>query len=435
MSGYALVTLSLLVSSLSFAGENTAVASDPAPPSSGNPVARAGDWLAQLPPWLKLNAEIRGRADNFFGVNAAPGQDDSYYLHRIRLSAEVSAAEWLRLVVQGQDSRQAGYNRPPAPCTMAQTFDLRQGYVELGENGSEAPWKVRVGRQPLVFGDMRLVSTSNWGNVGPAFDAVRVSLRHSGVHLDGFSSLAVVPIAGFDRPRRDKMLSGIYSSFDLLRKTMVADAYVFWKRNQQGPNLYTYGIRSAGTLLHRMDYNVEVALQRGRFSGEAVAAWAGHWEIGRKFRGIPGSPRLAAEYNYATGDRAPRDGRYESFDALYPTNIFGTGTDFGWRNRHEPVVFLEWRTDRKTRLKTAFHRVWLAERQDALYTFSGAVFAFNSNATDGRVGDVVDVRYIRQVGKKLQFWIGYAHLFPGPYLKQTGRGQMDYPYAMWTISL
>jgi len=434
MSRPALVALCLLGSSLSFAGEKTAATAHLAPPSAWNAAARIESWLAQLPPWLKFGAEIRGRSDNYFGLNPLLGRDDSYYLHRLRLNAQVSPTGWMRLVAQFQDSRQGGYDRKPIPYSVAQPADLRLGYVELGGGGVEAPLTVRVGRQPLVFGDMRLVSTSNWGNVGPAFDAVRVSLRRARVRLDGFSSLVVIPCRGFDRPRRDKMLSGVYSSFDFFSKAVTVDAYSFWKRDRQSAGLYTYGVRSTGPMPYRLDYNVELALQRGHSSGESVAAWAGHWEIGRKFSSAHGSPRLAGEYNYATGDKAPRDGHYGSFDSLYPTNIYATAADFGWRNRHEPSVYLEWQLDQKTRFKTAYHWFWLAERKDALYTLSGAIFAFNPDATDARVGTEIDVRWIRQVGKNFQLWVGYAHLFPGPYLKQAGRGAIDYPYAMWTLN-
>ncbi len=391
-------------------------------------------WTAKLPSWLKLTGEIRGRSDNYFGLNGTPGRDNSYYLHRLRLNVTVTVAPWLRLVAQGQDSREAGYDRAPVPYTLANPFDLRQGYVEIGLRADDAPWTLRFGRQPLVFGDMRLVSTSNWGNVGPNYDGLRLTVRQPGVRLDGFVSRVVVPGDGFDAPRKDKMLSGFYSSFDAWEKAATFDAYVFWKKNLQTIDLFTYGARSSGRLPYGLDYNVEMALQRGRVAGQPDAAWAGHWEIGHRWRAVRGSPRLAAEYNYATGDQDPHDGRCESFDSLYPTNIYGTAGDFGWRNLHEPAVYLEWQPDKKTKIKTAYHLFWLAETHDALYTASGSVFASAPNATANRVGSEVDVRWIHQMSKSLQLWFGYAHLFPGPYLKQAGKGAVDYPYASWTVN-
>jgi hypothetical protein len=270
--------------------------------------------------------------------------------------------------------------------------------------------------------------------VGPTYDAVRLSTFQPGMRLDLFTSLVVIPSDGFDRPRRDKHLSGFYTSFDLAHTAVTIDAYVFWKKNLQTADLFTYGIRSAGRLPHAFDYNVEVALQRGRVLNEGAAAWAGHWELGRKFPAPRGPLHLAVEYHYATGDRQPHDGTCQSFDSLYPTNTYATAADFGWRNLHEPVATAEWQPGKKWRIKTAYHLFWLAQTQDALYTYSGAVFVSDSSATDSRVGAEIDTRVIRDMSKNLQIWVGYAHLFPGPYLKEAGKGAIDYPYAMWTFS-
>jgi len=98
------------------------------------------------------------------------------------------------------------------------------------------------------------------------------------------------------------------------------------------------------------------------------------------------------------------------------------------------VLSAEWQPDRKTRVRTAYHLFRLADQHDALYTFSGAVFVSAPNATSRKIGSEVDVRWIRQMSRSLQFWVGYAHLFPGAFLKQTGRGAIDCPYAMWTVT-
>ena len=441
------LVLSLFLGSFAW-GEEVSDGAPPAAPAAessaptavlhASPVAAPGTvferWQAELPPWLQLGAEIRGRIENYFGLSGIPGRDNSYYLHRLRLNTTIQVAPWIRLVAQAQDSREVGYDRAPVPYSVANPLELRQGYVELGLRGNDAPWTVRAGRQPLIFGDTRLVSTSNWGNVGANYDALRLSVRQSGVRLDAFTALVVVPCVGFDRPRKDKRLSGFYSSSDVFHKKVTVDAYVFWKKNLQTVDLFTYGIRSVGKMAHGLDYTVEVALQRGRVSGQGDAAWAGHWELGRTWKAWGGTARLAAEYSYATGDQTPHDGHYQSFDQLYPTNVYGTAGDFGWRNLHEPVTYVELQPTKKWKVKTAYHLFWLAQTEDALYTLTGAVWASDPSATDSRVGSEIDTRIIRQMNKNLQFWVGYAHLFPGPYLKQAGKGAVNFPYVMWTFS-
>jgi hypothetical protein len=409
------------------------------------PGSGAGGVAVPLPAWWKLSLEIRGRAETYQGLGGIAGQGDSEYLHRLRLSSTFTVRPWLHVFAQMQDSRAPGYDRGPAPGSVADPFDLRLAYVELGALG-EQPWALRAGRQPLVFGDMRLVSTSNWSNVGPAFDAVRVTHKSTRMRLDWFASLAVVPGEGFDRPRTDKKLAGFYSSFDLRKDTASVDLYSFWKSNlravdelgQSGHlNVFTYGLRSVGRAGGGFDYNVEVAVQRGRIVETPLAAWAGHWEVGCTLRGGRKAPRVWIEYNYATGDNDPRDGRRQTFEQLYPSQlgVVGRAADFASRNLHEPLAGIEWRPFQRWRFRGTYRAFWLATTQDALYTLSGAVFVYKPDAAHTRVGEEAGIWAICQASRRLQLWLGYANLTPGPYLRETGRSSaLRYPYVMWTYN-
>jgi hypothetical protein len=420
-----------------------AAASEVAP---GEPNAAAGSTAEQHPPSrFEFGAEIRGRAEGFDGISYVPGWHDAYYLHRLRLNAKLRIAPCLRTFIQVQDSQAPGYSRKPVPTSVANTLDLRQGYVELGvEEGNG--WRVRVGRQLLVFGDMRLVSTSNWGNVGPAYDAARISYKTSKTRLDWFASSVVTPVAGqFDRPRGDRRLHGFYSAFDGLVPRSTLEAYFFVKDNQQGADtlgrvgrltVYTYGAHWSGKLPYSFDYNIETAGQAGHIAASAMRAWGGHWEIGYTTGAAPTAPRFLVEYNYASGDGNPADGVVRTFDNLYPTDKYGTADGLAWRNIHEPIVSVEWKPARKWKTKTCYHSFWLAERQDALYAIAGSILAHNPAATSSYVGGEFDVRVIYQHSSRMQLWGGYGYFIPGTYVKQSSRGSgIHYPYLMWTYTL
>lgn len=395
---------------------------------------------------FKLGLEIRGRVEGHEAYSGVAGQDDAYYLHRVRFTSTFAVRPWLHLFGQIQDSRAPGYDRTPVPCSVTNTVDLRQAYVEIGLKGEQI-WTVRAGRQPLVFGDMRILSTSNWGNVGPAFDAVRLSRKTPRARLDWFASLAVVPVNAFDRPRMDKKLSGFHSSFDFSNRGTSVDAYSFWKSNvkavdEQGHaghlNVVTSGVRSVGKLSRGFDYNVEVAFQRGEIVDTALAAWLGHWEIGRVLGHRRKAPRAWIEYNYASGDSDPHDGRRQTFEQLYPSplSVVGRAADFASRNLHEPQAGIEWQAYKRMRLRGTYRSFWLANTNDALYSLSGAVFAYDPGALDRRVGSEAGVWAICQATQRVQIWAGYANLSPGPYLKAAGRtSSIRYPYAMWTYSV
>ncbi|MBL8176928.1 MAG: alginate export family protein [Bryobacterales bacterium] len=396
------------------------------------------------PDWWKLGVEIRGRLDTSTGIERI-GRD-TYYLHRLRLNSSITWRPWLKLFVQVQDARAADYDRRPVPATMQDPFDLRQAFAEFGK-GEENRWTLRLGRQPLVFGDARLVSTSNWGNVGPTYDAARLTRSTNRSRLDLFSSLVVMPRDGFNKPRADRKLSGVYGNRQLPRMGLTVDVYTFWKSNLRSVDegfhpghldVLTSGMRAAGKLPSGFDYNVEAAVQRGHVAADRLSAWTGHCEIGKRLRGTQQGPRVWLEHNYATGDRNLGDGRRQAFEQLYPTpwSVVGRAVDFASRNLHEPVMGMEWQLNRRWKFRGTARAFWVADTHDALYTLSGAVYARRVGAASSRAGEEAGAWAIYQLTRRVQLWAGYARLFSGPFLKEAGRGnQVHYPFAVWSYTL
>ncbi len=399
-------------------------------------------------PWLKFGLDNRGRFETYTGINFVPGKDDTYYLNRFRMNLAIEATEWLKFFLQGQDSRAPGYSRSPVPGSVADPVDLHQGYVEFGGTG-RGPWGFRVGRQELVFGNGRLIGNSNWGNVGRSFDAARLTLRSTGVQLDLFTSAVVVPLNGsFDRPHFNNKFHGAYAVINKpFRFVDVLDLYSLLKTNSRAVSergtagnlrIYTYGTRANGKLSHDFDYRMEIAIQTGHVSSDHVQAWGEHWQFGYRPHLPGGSLRLAAEYNFASGDTNPKDGRRATFDQLYPTSHdkLGTLDRIGWRNIRDLAAKLEWPVVPKLTFNLEYHEFWLATRQDALYAKDGSVCLLNRNATSSRVGGEIDLYATHRYSKHIELGFGFAHMFPGPYLKQTtGIDGASYPYLMYRYRL
>src|SRR5947208_14763180 len=76
----------------------------------------------------------------------------------------------------------------------------------------------------------------------------------------------------------------------------------------------------AGQLPHSFDYGVEAAGQAGTIASDPLRAWAGHGLLGYTIGRLKTTPRLVAEYNYASGDKSSLDGKRGTFDQLFPTN-------------------------------------------------------------------------------------------------------------------
>lgn len=401
----------------------------------------------QIPRWLRLGGEYRSRLEGLSGGAFRSDNADAYLLGRLRINIRLEPARWMRVVFQGQDARVYRNSRFAKAPPYQNGLDLRQGYVELGDAETRAV-SVRAGRQELAFGEQRLAGPSNWSNTARTFDALRLTLRRGRYRLDAFAAAVVVAKDGeFDRPVAGSNLHGLYGAIEKPVPNAVLEPYVFWRLAPRltgetgrigGLDFKTVGARWAGKLPAAFDYSVEMAGQAGRLAGDRVRAWAGHWLVGRGFAAARYRPRLYAEYNYASGDRDPRDGTRGTFDSLYPTSHdkWGMADQVGWRNIHDLRGGVEAKPRPKWTLAVTYHSWWLASARDGLYNAGGALVARAADGTAGRhVGQEVDGQAVYAVSRQIQIGAGMGHIFPGRFLRRATPGRAyTYPYVMLTYA-
>ncbi len=413
-------------------------------PRTANQLVPSEQLNAELPAWLKFNGNYQGRLEGFSGGGYKDNSSDAYFLNRFRLNMAVTPSPWLKFRFEAQDSRVWGKNSTPAP-PFQDTLDLRQAYVEVG-NPETKTFGLRAGRQELVFGDQRLIGHLNWTNTARSFDAVRATFRHGGVRVDAFASSVVQQVDGqFDRALRNKgdNLHGIYGSLTTLVPKATIEPYVLWRLTRGlltesgaagNRDFKTWGLRFVGKLPANVDYNVEMARQTGRLGSDAIGAWAGHWSLGYTTPGLPGKPRWILEYNYASGDRSPNDGRRGTFDQLYPTGHDKTGLAdrVGWRNIHNVQFGAQFKPHPKWTLVPRYHSFWLASRTDALYAANGVATVRDPTGAAGRfVGQELDFTANYVPSSQMSVGMGFAHLFPGTFLKNATPGRSyNFPYLM-----
>src|SRR5690349_2955572 len=63
-----------------------------------------------LPSWMRMGVEHRGRLEGFTGGGFADDREDLYWLNRFRVTARFSMKPWLSAAVQVQDARVEGRN-------------------------------------------------------------------------------------------------------------------------------------------------------------------------------------------------------------------------------------------------------------------------------------------------------------------------------------
>jgi Alginate export len=415
-------------------------AAPPAAPVPRPPYPNRANEL--LPSWLRVRGEFRERVEGFNNSGFVEGRDDAYFLSRTRFTATATGRR-IGATVQLQDARVADKSVGPTAAPFSAAFDLRQAYADLGD--AKMPVSARLGRQEIAFGDQRLLGHANWLNAGRTFDAARVTLRSKPLQLDLFAASVVRVLEDeFDKSGSGNRFAGAYASSGRIVPLGTAEPYVFYRRdvNQRAEtgsfgtlDQVTTGARFAGRLPARLDYNIELDVQRGSLGPDRVRAWAGHWQIRETLAG-GAVPRLAAEYNFASGDADPADGIRGTFDQLYPTahDKYGLADQVGWRNIHHLRFGVEVTPLKSTPVSVNYHSYWLAERRDALYAASGAPLArVPAGAASRRVGYEIDVQFSRPLFPQLALTAGYSHLVAGPFLRQATPGSSySGPFVMVT---
>ena len=417
-------------------------------PSTGASAGRSFiDWspASKLPRWIQVGVQIRGRLEAPSGTSALNSGSDTYYLSRIRVDLAFKPLPWLKFFAQAQDARVGGYNITPAPATLYNPMDLRQGYIALDHEGS-VNLALRAGRQELSFGGERLIGAADWG-MSRTFDAVDVSAGQGRAKVDLFAgSPVLIDSNRFDRHKPGEHLYGAYGSIRRVLPGLDVEPYLLFKQTLLiksesgvlGDGLVASpGLRLIGKTPWRVDYLVEALLQRGSFAVDRIHAMAQSYLLGWTILNSPLKPRISTEYNYASGDAANKDGTRGTFDQFYPSNhgYYGMIDQFGWKNLKNWRIGFDCIPAKKLKLRADFNEFYLATIQDSLYNSAGTSAVLNRSATSSHIGAGMNGVALYQWSTIWRFGAGYGHLFAGDYLKQSKAGfGYTYPYLLFVGS-
>jgi hypothetical protein len=223
------------------------------------------------------------------------------------------------------------------------------------------------------------------------------------------------------------------------------EPYLLWRlaprvRTEAGPmgklSTGTAGFLWTAKLGPQVTFHTEMAGQAGSWGTDSVRSWAGYWRVVFPTGSSPLAPSLRLEYNYATGDSDPADGRHGTFELLYPTphDKYGLADQVGWKNIHHAGTVAEWKLPGKWLFQTKYHNWWLASGRDGVYTAGGVLIARDPSGRSGRkVGQEVDFQAMGPVGGRLLIGGGVGHIIPGEFLRRTTPGaHYTFPYVMIT---
>jgi hypothetical protein len=405
------------------------------------------------------------------------GGDTDVVVFRTLIHGRVALPYGLTAGAELQDSRAEQNADTFLNTTIVNAVELLRAYLELDrEDVLGGRLVARGGRITMDVGSRRFVARNRFRNTINGFTGLDVEWQggedRKGLLLRGFWTLPVLR-----EPtvlRRDRLLDndivfdtetlnvqfwGLFAARDLSGKDR-GELFVFGIHESDSSDRPTRNrqLATPGFRIFRkpapaaFDYTIENAIQFGESRASASnTSPAGlkeldhfahfhHLTLGYTFDAL-WSPRVALQYDFASGDRNPRDGKNERFDTLFgarrfdfnPTGIYGP---FARSNLHTPGLRVQVKPHKKVTAFTAVRSFWLASKKDA-WTTTG-VRDVNGNS-GSYIGTQIEFRVRWNIlPDNLRLETGYAHLFAGEFVDDApnspANGDADYVYSQAVVS-
>jgi hypothetical protein len=414
------------------------------PPNADVPAAvisPISDLNRALPQWLCFTAGYRARMESYSAGNFQPGNSETYLLTRFRLGVSIKPTAWFKVYAELQDA-DAFWKNPPLAPPYQTTWDLRRAYIDLGDI-EQGPISLRVGRQDLAFGHLRLVGTAYWRNASRGYDGALLVVNWKWLRVDTFASSPVIALDnGLSHHRQGNNFYGIYTTLKDRIPGSVLEPYLLWRvspgfATEAGKparlDEKTVGLRWAGDR-SRFDYDVETAGQFGGIGTDTIRAWAWSAVAGYTFQDAPLKPRVFIKYDFASGDRNATDSVHGTFDQLYPNihDHHGLADQVAWQNLKSVRSGARIALRRNWIAASAYNDWWLASDSDGFYNSSGTIVARDRTGRSGsHIGREYDVQTSYRPNQNLELGIGLGYIRSGDFLVRTNHAHSyTYPYVM-----
>jgi hypothetical protein len=400
---------------------------------------------------LELSATLRARYEVIDGqARAGFNHSDELVSFRTILTADYHPDPQVHLIAELWDSRAYGGNRgTPVSTGEVNTLEPAQLYVGValpGALGRGAKIDLQAGRFLLALGSRRLVAADEYRNTTNSSTGVRADLAAPGgwkatlvyvlpqQRLPGDIDGLLKNHVALDRESFDLVLwGGLVTRSKAVAGAMAELSFLHFGE-RDAPGIPTRD-RSLDTVSARLirdpaprtwDFELEGIVQRGTVSASLAAnaptqdvrAWFIHGDLGYTFAG-PWKPRLAIEYDHASGDRP--GGRYGRFDPLLGMRRADLAPGALYNailrsNFISPGVRLEAVPSAKSDLMVSYRPFWLAAREDA---FSSTGVRDASGRSGSFAGHQLDARLRYSLTPKIRLEADVVLLAKGRFLREA----------------
>ena len=387
--------------------------------------------LLRLPNWIDLGVAFRVRGEiltNPFRKGQF-GTDDQLPV-RTRARVGLNFAPF-RFLFEFQDSRSFGQDPGEfVSNTLVNKHEIQQLFLSgtfPNTFGTGLRTDVHFGRLNFDFGHRRLIARNRFRNTTNAFDGGHLNIG------DG----AIWRLRAF-------LVRPTVRTFGVIDELFSESNTLFWGTHfetQKLPwlmtNLYYYGLNDVdpdvsdqrqystfgGRFYHpatrgRVDYEIETVWQIGTRQGKDHFAHFQHAGLGYTLN-TRWSPRILAQYDYASGTSDPNGNLSQRFDTLFgarrfeynPTGIFGP---FFRSNISSPGIRTYLKPFPFGKLMLKYRAWWLAQGRDA---WVGSGLQDPTGQAGTFLGQDIELRATWNPSPFITLDAGYDHFFKGSYIE------------------
>lgn len=424
-----------------------------------------------LPSWLSISGQHRARFETVDKQFRRGGNgDDQILVFRTNVLTELMLHHW-KFGLEILDARQAyAKDDTPISTSVVNPIDVLQVFAQwqiqhlISENSVS---NFKVGRFTIDVGSRRFVARNLFRNTINTFTGI--DWQWTGVDGKQLRAFYTLPVNRLPRERgrlinnrregddQDSEVKfwGLYYEFpDLSFAAWKSKAELFYfglnehdthNRPTRNRDIHTVGGRLyKQARINEFDYQIETAFQFGESRSSTAAidledldhfAYFYRMELGYKYNTL-WSPRLSAQFDFASGDDDPDDGDNNRFDTLFgarrfdfgPTGIFGP---FVRANLISPGIRLQLKPSPHTSLFFAHRGYWLASDKDA---WTVAAVRDRQGDSGSYIGQQLEFQYRWEiVPKNIRLELGGAYLFKGEFANSApnanSEGDSNYLYS------
>jgi Alginate export len=357
--------------------------------------------------------------------------DNGYDLLRGRIYGDLWFRDQFRLYAEFLSAYSFAHELVPLPIDR-DPADFLNLFLDVKlMNLADHPVYARIGRQEVLLGSQRLITTLDWAATRRTFDGARVFRQGEKFDVDLFWLQPVIPNPqGWSSVDHNINFAGMWTTYRPRKGTALDLYYLFLDNSsrivQQGlirsPNsVHTIGSRYSGDQDGFL-WDFEGAVQLGERGQKNIIAGMATAGLGYNLANSRLNPSFWIYYDYASGTRNTAGGTSSTFNQLFAFGHYylGWADQVGRQNIHDLNASVTLFPTKWINLQMQYHHFWLASATDALYGAAGLAIRRSATGAAGtNVGDELDFLVNFHLSKHSDLLFGYSKFFGGSFIEKT----------------